>query len=1558
MNKISLTRIHEEIIMNLTEQKLLSKLDISEAKMQSKLLNRSFIAKLSGIVNKQAYDLENIFSLCSEIMIVPEKINYDKFVEFSYKYLLNKIFYDSVTIEPNIALEGYVAVFLKLMRIILPYTSIHEDPMYTYLNNVDTSLCEFCSFMDIYKKYNIYELIILYDEVKKSKRENKIKGTIKLMEVITFALNKSNIMVHNQYLYAAFIMRHISEILCEENDNLHTIEYIRQLCRENNFYNIQNIAINSSIGSLSRDYIPIEATIIIYSEYKYDEDFKIDSHEKLKIYDFELFLDSCGLNVNDLSYKDNISNFQSTGKFISLFKGDEIIKYLKKLSIFYNNKAFSIMESDDKFKEIIDNVRISGDKDTIKMYLSVIDEYAMYTDENKKKEAINLMYYLIINSDDEIKDMAAELLGKMIALLNQENVNEDDAISQNTEEYSLFIKYTDKLIHEDKVNIEDMVFYFYKYLDSFLRTLSGSCYIYIQHILDYFNAKKLNENSVSMLYIAIMNLDMKYFCEIQVDIIVKKMISIYTNSKYEMKLLIIYFINNVLNSGIINSSYYSLIKSTIIDTYENYNMCTSFLIYRIRLIIENNEEVKQKYNKFMIKNRNNISEIFLKNLKTATFWLEKIINIDFLITSLKESDDVVLLHTAAHLCNLVKVSAKEIVRNKAGRMLIDIGSRLSIDQRNEISVELLKGLEINEIKFSKYLPYFLGKFSLLLHPKELDELIEEINLLYLEHNVNLSILALETLTVIIQYYGKYVGKFDEESKKHDKRLLKMLGILTTGLIDENDTIKSYSLSLIGNKLFNSKVMNDKEKQMIFNIIIKKVLNLLALSEKENSIFTNAFALNSISKFINYFSLKYGSILINNTNGIAFYSNMFNPFSNGHKRIVRDIVKRGYDVYISIDEFNWMKKASPYMIRMNSIIKYTADDFNVFIFPDNIPINVFNYNDLQYLKNAFGCNDIKIVLEIETLVRNSINESKSVKNVISTCHYILYSPSNLSDDITKQYNLLKTKIGSNCIELDNIKIDELKKLPDICCSNCGIYSSKNVLSSKDYANQEYKQPVKKRKFNIEVINDLSRNIVDEIGHYIFMYTDLYENIGEELTNKNISILVIRDSTNSNRLIGFSAFHHISLKDLFHEFKNVEITNYIRKNTSGKIIIIDGMYTNPTESIENIEQILLMETLSYALKNDFTYAIYFNTLLNYSSDKIYEELGLHGFKKLDIVESGKKIYTVDMKFPICLTLDIENYIKEPLITMDKIKETIDKSRKDLKKIMTKLYPNNLIMSFNVDMLSSTLVEKICEINNDIKDDKSYGKYICVPYGNILKGKYIPNTITKSLHIEKFYDYSMREFEVLQSPLYSDISRQLDTIKSFDRPIILADDILHYGHEITGIDRMLKSKKLNVEKIVVAVLSSYGKDLMDMQNREVDYAYFIPNLRLWLKESMLCPFIGGYTIKGMSNSNDILIPSINNILPYSTPSFIEDADKSIAYDMSMLCLKNSKDIYEAIESEYEKIYERKLVLGNIDQAIRSPRYPAKGFNIYYDKNKEVSSYIKNDIENLIRIESIIKY
>lgn len=94
---------------------------------------------------------------------------------------------------------------------------------------------------------------------------------------------------------------------------------------------------------------------------------------------------------------------------------------------------------------------------------------------------------------------------------------------------------------------------------------------------------------------------------------------------------------------------------------------------------------------------------------------------------------------------------------------------MPLDQRNEIAVELTKGLEVGGYEFSKYIPEYLGELALLLHPKELDELIDGLRSLLGSTDDRIVSVALHTVGVLLECCPVYPRRFLEADGAFERR---------------------------------------------------------------------------------------------------------------------------------------------------------------------------------------------------------------------------------------------------------------------------------------------------------------------------------------------------------------------------------------------------------------------------------------------------------------------------------------------------------------------------------------------------------------------------------------------------------------------------------------------------------------------------------------------------------------------------------------------------------------------------------------------------------------------
>ena len=327
---------------------------------------------------------------------------------------------------------------------------------------------------------------------------------------------------------------------------------------------------------------------------------------------------------------------------------------------------------------------------------------------------------------------------------------------------------------------------------------------------------------------------------------------------------------------------------------------------------------------------------------------------------------------------------------------------------------------------------------------------------------------------------------------------------------------------------------------------------------------------------------------------------------------------------------------------------------------------------------------------------------------------------------------------------------------------------------------------------------------------------------------------------------------------------------------------------------------------------------------------------------------------MHAPCVFIQNLETTIQEPLCRNGRVLAAIRRSHERLLLALTGLYPGALVLPLSADVIHNRLLEKITAYNQvpaTPTTPRVLGENMCVPYGKLLRGKTVPNTVTKTIHTDKVFSPDLSESVMEAFPYYAPIPCQIRTIKSFHRPVILVDDLMHPGFRFKALDPILRQEGVPIRMVLVGVLSSYGKDLMNAWERPVDSVYFLPSLRQWFVEATLFPFIGGNTVRRPASPVPGLLPGINHILPYAAPPYQAECGREAVFRLSKTCLEAALDVLETLEQEYRVLYGRNLTLSRLSEAVILPLCPDKGTCLHYDPNLAASVYLRNDLEGLMR-------
>ncbi|QEK11902.1 cytidyltransferase [Crassaminicella thermophila] len=1635
MNNLSVMELYNQITSKILDPVWLEKLSLNEKFIKKHIENISFFHCINNMVNTKDYSCKAVLSLCENMLNeLANNESPTNWLSYIYQFVLSKSFPHAVEEPLRSNLNSACYLYLDLLRIVSEFQKHANDntwqskyPLIFLTQEEKNALedpTEYNRFLAAFHTDYVYEMMKLNSEVAGYNTIDHICGVHYLALFIARQLQNCGLPIDLGRVSGSTAGHDIGKYGCTKREQTR-VPYLHYYYTDLWFSNhdivyIRHIALNHSVWDLELENLSLESLILIYSDFRVKNRFDQNGNAKMHIYtlsesfrvilekldnldtekekrygrvyaklkDFEDYMIHLGINIDVNSSKDLHRVKNQKRKFhYALMQGKEIIDNVKYLSIYHNINLMYQLRDEFSLDAILQLARSEKDWTNLREYLRIFDEYSTYLTQKQKLITINFLYENLIHPEDDIRKHCAELIGALIAMFDEvyrkevpENVtlfDPDITSLELLEKYlKLFIFPDHKIIPKHR-----------RWIGYCLSTMIASLFKQIKHnhnnhqvdnyittLLKYYHKDIYKKENIAfylletLKYIPIAN------CDLRFSVLFDFLFAMLEEKNHHLKIAALEVTYNLIPK-IRNNAYFTKKISSILtnEMFPSAYPSENFLKLKIIKQLNLNSPVVMKYSNFFQMDKKKIPAMFLSNLKSATDPVIKNVQIEVLLEHALDTPESNGLQTALHFCNLLKVSSSDKIRARAGEAILEIVPYLSFEQRNEVAVELLSALELDGYQFTEYIPPYLGQLILTLQPVELDELIDDFIDKIKQSNPVLSSLLLKTIGVAIANYPKYAILFQENIDFYDERLMKMLGILLNGLVNYNSRVKQGAFSVIGKIIFGSEYLNLEEKNHIFQLIAKKILTLLTDNKEETLLLLgNAAALHHIYRFISDYIFFKGDYCLTIPHKVAFFPGTFDPFSLSHKQIAKAVRDLGFEVYLAIDEFSWSKQTLPHLLRKNIVNMSIADELNIYLYPEEFPINIGNKKDLNTLKQNFPHSEVYIVVGSDVILNATSYQTDKTEGSIHTFPHVIFERNHLlpikKNNITLSKAIKKIHSKVTILQLparyDEISSTQIRNYID---ENRDISSLVDPLAQKYiYENGFYRrEPLYKtlmqaKSIKIELIEDFDIELINELSSKFYNNYDIARTKLIEFFHKpSARLLLLRDLNQNRKIIGFAAHHWVRLNTLFHDLKDSTVSEYIREHSQGRIVLMDGIFVRPSENKETYEQILLTETLAFCLSKDYEYAVFHNMIPEYISSSLQEILKFQGFVKLPYSNEYNPVFIVNMSSPCTLNLDMEPNIKEPFRSNKNVQQAIMRSRKKLQKSLTNLYPGNLILSFNRNILHETLVRKICAENSvptTPLTPRKLGPAMCVPFGTILSRSIIPNTVTKALHTEKLFLPHMKDFLIGPFPHYPDLEIQIKMLASFNKPIILVDDLLHKGYRNNVIHPLLNKENIKVKKTIVGILSARGKELMDRQNREVDSAYYIPKLKAWFNENLLYPFFGGDTIWRGTTPQRNLVPSINLILPYTSPTFIKDASKDAQYNLSKVCIQNAMDILTIIENEYHSMHERNLTLASLGEIFISPRCPDHGKNMHYDLNLSPSHYLENDLEQLNRLEQAI--
>lgn len=1474
---------------------------------------------------------------------------------------------------------------------------------------------EYDMFVNAYNSEFVYELMKITQDVVGYSTLDHVSGVHYLAVKIARQILRTGLPIDLGRISGAAAGHDIGKFGCKGEEKkrvaYYHYHYSGEWFNKHDIVYIRNVAINHSTWDLELENLSLESLVLIYCDfrvkgnenremtfYSLEDSFKVildkldnvDAEKERryrrvydKLKDFDAFLKQLKINVDPDSNHDIEKSYEPKRKYYALMQGNEIIENAKFASIDHNIKLMYSLRDESSLNRMLESARSVKDQSELRGYIQILEEYSTYLTQKQKLITLKFLYERLVIREEDLRNECARLIGIIIGNFDEERRKEiPKGATIETPMISgleLFNKYLGDLLNPDHKMIQKhrgwisytagpmVKSYFENLKDEDKREEA------IDIVLTYFDHRPDFEYDLYLMDM-VRRMPLKEFSSDEQLLVRTYLFEKINSDNYLIRLtaadaayeVLDTMEANIIREEIIHEHFEELVDKNL-STVENYS------IYKILRKINSDRDMTNFFRLRSEVTEEKISGIFLSNLKTATAPIVKKLQIEMLLEYTSTHNYHNAFYTALHLSNLLKVSALSFVRNAAGEGLIKIVDRLSAEQKNDIVIELLRALEMESYQFTRYIPLFLGRLILKLPTVEFDEIFEELEGRIRMSNAQISLLVVKTVGVSVSFYSQYQNNFLPHEEGYQERLRKLIGILFCGFVNYEPRVNQTAFRVFGKYIFSSKELGLEEKKLIFDMSCKKILELMTNTDesKELVFFNNSAGLMHMYRFIAHYNFVSDKPLhFEPSRKIAFFPGAFDPFTLSHKQIAKEIRNLGFEVYLAIDEFSWSKRTQANLVRRDIVKMSVADEIGIYSFPRDLPINIANPKDMKKLKRYFPNTPVHIVVGSDVIQNASAYKGTPKENSVATFPHVVFVRCNDgSDDSSKicyvpemeklddSSVLLTLPIQYEQISSTRIRdyIDENRDISDLIDPLVQRYIYEKGLYQRE---PQFKQVMTTKSFNIEVVDNVSLNLVEELAHIVQGdFSVVYPKLKQLFTTERSRALILRSATDTKKILGFSIFHWVRSSDIFSEFEDALVTDYIRDNSVGRIIHLDGIYVNKSHVTSDMKQQVLTETLAFCLARDYTYAVYTETLFDRISEEKRRILTLQGF--IPIESADMDIYCVNMTAPCTLSLDCKSMFKEPFRNNERVLDAVKRTREKLQEALIELYPGNLVLSFDRSMIYEHLIKKICDENNmptTPLSPRMTGDLMCVPFGAIFRRWLLPNTVTKSMHLEKYFEPNLIDHEVRAYPYYLDVENQVKILKSYNRPIILVDDLLNKGYRIEALDPVFNKYHLDIKKVFVGILSGRGKAIMEKQGREVDSAYFIPRLKVWFNESKLYPFIGGDALWRGEFPSRNLIPSINLTLPYSSMAYVKGVSRESLYDLSMVCLENTIEIMSVLEEEYQQYHERLLTIGHLGEVLVQPRFPDKGNALRFDMSMRPTEYLANDLEQLKRMELIL--
>ena len=940
-----------------------------------------------------------------------------------------------------------------------------------------------------------------------------------------------------------------------------------------------------------------------------------------------------------------------------------------------------------------------------------------------------------------------------------------------------------------------------------------------------------------------------------------------------------------------------------------------------------------------------VREVLLRNLKSRVDWVEKKVNCDYLTASAhlrheegRDPGSYFANEVASHLANLLKVSRAEGTRFHAGRCLLRLLPLLTVPQRNDLMVELLRSLELDIEAITRYIPRFLGSVLASLPDEEFLEGLDDI-----EGNVQRGNEALQRL--LLQTVGWILLSVQFERLTGDV-LRRLTGMLLGSLAESrlSTAIEGFAEIAMVLERLSRLAKDDGRLRAFLMLATKKLLSLVTHRPGDQvRFFLVASALNHLDRAM---ATLHPALHFPDHPSIAFIPGTYDPFTIAHRAVVAKALENAAEVLVQMDDYSWRKHALPRQLREELSWMGLAAVPEAFLAPFRPPVNLASPAGVAHLRHTFGSRRLMLVVGSDVLVGASAYADKEGE-IFDIPHLLVMRDDTGSEGLPDRIENFRAGIAvvpappriravsSTSVRAALDRHEELEAL-------CHPLVARTLLERRLYVNYPaQKQPVAAPSDRVEAT---SGAVALPAGlHAVAEVAD--HGMGPK-GGTGSTLLVLTSGDDARRPLAALMWRRISAAALPVVVGGESLAFEGQERLIGEGALVEAIASGADDDAP------LERMLSEALARWLDAGLLFGLLPLPS-----RHAGLVGktFRQLGAaVQTRDKAGTealavLRLTNPLVFVWDVESMLQPPYAVARAVQKALAENRRAIAEFFAELAPGNALLHLHEEELKRRVAEWARE---RLADEPARRRWVVLGLGRQFSREIVARSPTFAIDLERFLTWQGYEggtYPLVGSPT---LELQVAVARELGRNALLLVPFLDSPEMVVQVVEAARAVGLEVREVLVGVTSASARAALELRGISHRCGVVVPGWQGVLRESVVAPYVGGWSIVGREPlETGSLLRSLNDCLPYHYPHHL-GLDDFAALDFSRLALHNARKLLLAIEETFRQAEGRLLSVRDLGAVVRTPRCPPLPEGFVPPRERFPSELVAGDIEALARL------